>query len=143
MKAGFVIGCIGVVQAAQLQSYSGYGNHYNAYSYKGNGYGSSYGHSNTQPSYQGSYVAFNVPRTQQIYFHHNHRNDQLYGYDSVPRQNNYNTALNTAIFDALTVDSDGAGALTTGALDQANASRTAYITTLATEATNRLNAIQA
>ena len=89
----------------------------------------------SQP-YQGSYVQFNVPRTQQIYLHHNHSNDRLYGYDRVPVQNNYNTVLNTAIEQALTTTGGLTGAQ--GTLDDANDARKAEILLLAADAIAKL-----
>ena len=39
----------------------------------------------------GNYVQFNVPVTQQVYFHHSNQNDRIYGYDTVPSSSNYDT----------------------------------------------------
>ena len=74
---------------ANTQYYNGYNNYNSGY---GNSYGSPYNHNS-------NYVSFNVPRTQQVYFHHNHENDILYGYDEVPVQANYDTATNEGYRD--------------------------------------------
>ena len=92
---------------------SGYGHGYGSSNY-GYGHGSSYGQ---HPYYPQNFITFNVPRTQQIYFNHNHKNDELYGYTSVPTQNNYNTDENTAALAALI--GDPIDPLSSGALDDA------------------------
>ena len=114
MKSSFAVGCIvGIASGVQVQygynnSYnngynSGYNNGYNngyqnngysnnAYSnggYSGGGYGGNtqekkYTYVQHNPYDYGSQVFFNVPRTQQVHYRHNHRNDEIYGYNSVP-----------------------------------------------------------
>ena len=122
-------------QGYNNQSYNqGYSNNYNK-GYGGFNHEQAYKDNPTyhDQHYQGSQVYFNVPRTQQIYFQHNHKNDEIYGYNRVNRVAQgvtYDTAGNTTL----------QGNLNT-AMTSANTERTNYIGTLADNRTNTLTAV--
>ena len=134
MKSSFIIGCIAATQFATATAYQyggnyGYGNQqsYNSQNQYSSGYKNPYG---TPYNQQQSFFTFNVPRTQTFYFHHNHKNDELYGYNDVNVQTNYDSTTNDAINTVLST-----------ALTTANTNRITAVTGFSTAAKARLQAV--
>lgn len=75
----------------------------------------------------GNYVQFNVPVTQQVYFHHSNQNDRIYGYDTVPSLSTYDTTAQTALATAIKTE-----------VGDANTERTTQISALLTAKTSQI-----